>query len=98
MAAWTAAVVAPGVEFLVVIVRAVEVGLVARELNCEPDDAATAVEVDTEVVVDALAMAEWARKAARKLEKKDRLVGMLGELEESGIEGWWRRLFLCLYI
>lgn len=37
------------------IVRAVEVGLVARELNCDPD---VVVEVDTEVVADALAMAE----------------------------------------
>lgn len=47
--------VAPGVEFLVGMVRAVEVGLVARELNCDPD---VVVEVDTEVVADALAMAE----------------------------------------
>ena len=47
----------------------------AREPNCDPET--TAVEAETEVVVEALVRAEWARKAARKLAKKGRLEGMM---------------------
>lgn len=49
--------------------------LPAREPNCDAET--TAVEAETEVVVEALVRAEWARKAARKLAKKGRLVGMM---------------------
>ena len=41
----------------------------------------------TEVVVDALERAEWARNAARKLAKNGRLVGMMGFCD-----GWFGRM------
>ena len=49
--------------------------LLAREPNCDAET--TAVEAETEGVVEALVRAEWARKAARMLAKKGRLVGMM---------------------
>jgi hypothetical protein len=57
------------------VVVAVVVFAPAREPNCDAET--TAVEAETEVVVAALVRAEWARKVARKLAKKGRLVDMM---------------------
>jgi anti-sigma factor RsiW len=69
-AAMALAAAADGVVVVVVVAFAP-----ASEPNCEAET--TALEAETDVVVAALVRAEWARKVARKLAKKGRLVDMM---------------------
>ena len=78
-----------GADLLAVVVDMARAAAGERDVgNCDADEVVVVVPVGLEV--EALAMAEWARKAAKKLAKKGRLVGIFARLEsdERCVDFW----------